>query len=80
MASTVGEKSEDKSKSEPNHSALVIMLPMKRSIEYKLPEVSRFVNDRILYNFGQFYQSRQMLAGSDILLRFRATGLLEHRV
>ena len=30
------------------------MLPWKRSIEHKLPEVSRFVNGRILYNFGQF--------------------------
>jgi hypothetical protein len=34
------------------------MLPGKRSIEYKLPKVRRFVNAQILYKSNQFYQSQ----------------------
>jgi len=54
MASTIREKSEDKSNPKPDHSVMVTALPGKQSIEYKLPKVRRFVNAKMLYKFDQF--------------------------
>ena len=56
MASAIREKSEDRSKSEPDHSVKMAMLPGKRSIEYKLLKVRRFVNAKMLYKFDQFFK------------------------
>ena len=54
MASTIREKSGGKGNPKPDHSVKMTMLPGKRSIEYKLLKVRRFVNAKILYKFDQF--------------------------